>query len=82
MGGRWSEEAAEGNPEAPPSSTALVFLILTDPDRIQQEATAVAGGADLIGVQRNQARDKPLSQAANVFTGPLINLIDIIGTDD
>jgi type I restriction enzyme R subunit len=47
-----------------------------DPDQIEQVATAAAGGAEPTEQQRDQARDKLVGQAANVFTGPLINLID------
>jgi type I restriction enzyme R subunit len=47
-----------------------------DADRIEEEATAAAKGAEPTDAQRNQARDKLVGQAANVFTGPLINLLD------
>ena len=46
-----------------------------DPDRIEDEAKKTAGGAPT-DAQREQARDKLVNHAANVFTGPLINLID------
>ncbi|GBQ28437.1 DEAD/DEAH box helicase family protein [Gluconacetobacter azotocaptans] len=46
-----------------------------DPDRIEEEAVKAAGG-EPTDAQREQARDKLVGQAANVFTGPLINLID------
>jgi type I restriction enzyme R subunit len=49
-----------------------------DPDRVEEEATASAAGAEPTDAQRNQARDKLVGQAANVFTGPLINLLDSI----
>lgn len=47
-----------------------------DPDRIEEEATKAAGGAAPTDAQRGQARDKLVGLAANVFTGPLVNLID------
>lgn len=47
-----------------------------DPDRIEEAASAAAGGAEPTDAQRGQARDKLVGQAANVFTGPLINLLD------
>ena len=47
-----------------------------DPDRIEQEAASVANGAEPTQTHRDQARDKLVGQAANVFTGPLIQLLD------
>jgi type I restriction enzyme R subunit len=47
-----------------------------DPDRIEEEATKVSGGVEPSDEQRSRARDKLAGQAANVFTGSLINLID------
>jgi len=47
-----------------------------DADRIEEVATAAAGGIEPNDAQRAQARDKLVGQAANVFTGPLINLLD------
>lgn len=52
------------------------LLEAIDADRIEQTATATAKGAEPTDVQREQARDKLVGQAANVFTGPLINLLD------
>lgn len=46
-----------------------------DPDRIE-EVAKTGGGGEPSDAQRGQARDKLVGQAANVFTGPLINLID------
>lgn len=54
------------------------LLEAIDPDRIEREATAAAKGAEPTDEQRNSARDRLVGQAANVFTGPLINLIDSI----
>lgn len=47
-----------------------------DADRIEETAKTVTGGAEPTDPQRIQARDKLVGQAANVFTGPLINLLD------
>ena len=52
-----------------------------DPDRIEETATDIAGGSEPTEEQRNQARDKLVGLAANVFTGPLIALIDGIRRD-
>ena len=49
-----------------------------DADHIEQEAATAAGGAEPTEAQRVQVRDKLVGQAANVFTGPLINLLDSI----
>jgi type I restriction enzyme, R subunit len=47
-----------------------------DGDRIEEVAMTASGGAEPTETQRDQARDKLVGQAANVFTGPLINLLD------
>ena len=47
-----------------------------DADRIEEVATATSGGAEPTDVQRDQARDQLVGHAANIFTGPLINLLD------
>jgi type I restriction enzyme R subunit len=52
-----------------------------DADRIEEAATAAAGGAEPTDQQRDQARDKLVGQAANVFNGKLINLLDGIRRD-
>ncbi|MCL4796459.1 MAG: DEAD/DEAH box helicase family protein [Bryobacteraceae bacterium] len=52
-----------------------------DPDRIEEAATAATQGAEPTDAQRDQARDKLVGQAAKVFTGPLINLLDSIRRD-
>jgi type I restriction enzyme R subunit len=49
-----------------------------DADRIEEEATVAAQGAEPTETQRDQARDKLVGKAANVFTGPLIQLLDSI----
>src|SRR5262249_35748721 len=52
-----------------------------DPDRIEEAAAAAAKGAEPSDAQRDQARDKLVGAAANVFTGPLIELLDSIRRD-
>jgi type I restriction enzyme R subunit len=54
------------------------LLEAIDVDRIEEEAAVAAKGAEPTDTQRNQARDKLVGAAANVFTGPLINLLDSI----
>jgi type I restriction enzyme R subunit len=54
------------------------LLNAIDPDLIEQAATEANNGQEPTDQQRTQARDKLVGQAANVFTGPLINLIDSI----
>jgi type I restriction enzyme R subunit len=52
------------------------LLEAIDADRIEEEAAAAAKGAEPTEAQRNQTRDKLVGDAANVFTGTLINLLD------
>lgn len=52
-----------------------------DPDRIDETAAAATGGAEPTDQQRDQARDKLVGLAANIFTGPLIDLIEGIRRD-
>lgn len=47
-----------------------------DPDHIEEEAKTAASGGEPTDAQRAQARDKLVGHAANILTGPLINLID------
>jgi type I restriction enzyme R subunit len=54
------------------------LLDAIDPDHIEEAAKQATKGAEPTDEQRTQARDKLVGQAANVFTGPLINLIDTI----
>jgi type I restriction enzyme R subunit len=54
------------------------LLEAIDSDRIEEEAAATAKGAEPTEAQRIQARDKLVGAAANVFTGPLVNLLDDI----
>ena len=49
-----------------------------DADRIEEVAIKANKGKEPTEEQRRIARDKLVGQAANVFTGPLINLIDSI----
>ncbi|MGC2221247.1 MAG: DEAD/DEAH box helicase family protein [Methylocella sp.] len=58
------------------SDIANDLLEAIDADRIEQAAVAAAQGAEPSDAQRDQARDKLVGQAANVFTGPFINLLD------
>jgi len=52
------------------------LLEAIDADRIEQAAAATTQGAEPTEAQRDQARDRLVGQATNVFTGPLINLLD------
>ncbi|MEX2488719.1 MAG: type I restriction-modification enzyme R subunit C-terminal domain-containing protein, partial [Pseudomonadales bacterium] len=55
-----------------------------DPDTVDRKASELAGlpaDSDPGEDSRNQARDQLVGQAANVFTGPLIELIDTIRRD-
>jgi type I restriction enzyme, R subunit len=52
-----------------------------DADRIEEAAVVAAKGGEPTEAQRDQARDKLVGQAANIFTGPLINLLDGIRRD-
>jgi type I restriction enzyme R subunit len=47
-----------------------------DPDQVEQEASKTIGGGEPSEAALKAARDKLVGQAANVFTGPLITLID------
>jgi len=49
-----------------------------DPDRIEAEAAKLAKGPAPTEAEQTQARDKLVGQAANLFTGPLITLLDNI----
>jgi type I restriction enzyme R subunit len=54
--------------------SALILAI--DPDQIEKTARQAAGGAEPTDGQCAQALNKLVGQAASVFTGPLIELID------
>jgi type I restriction enzyme R subunit len=52
-----------------------------DGDRIEAAARATTGESEPDDAAMNAARDKLVSEAANVFTGPLIELLDTIRRD-
>jgi hypothetical protein len=52
-----------------------------DADCVEEAAKVMAGGAEPDDNHRNLARDKLVGQAATVFNGPLIELIDSIRRD-
>ena len=52
-----------------------------DGDRIEATARAATGQAEPDAAAMDAARDKLASEAANVFTGPLIELLDTIRRD-
>jgi len=52
-----------------------------DPDRIDERARAISGTAEPGYRERDQARDQLVGEAAQVFTGPLIALIEGIRRD-
>ncbi|ADJ28671.1 DEAD/DEAH box helicase family protein [Nitrosococcus watsonii] len=52
-----------------------------DPDRIEEKARQITGVGELGDSAREKARDQLVGQAARVFTGPLIALIDGIRRD-
>lgn len=54
------------------------LLSAIDPDRIEETAKLAFKVEEPTDEQRTHVRDKLVGQAANVFTGPLINLIDSI----
>lgn len=52
-----------------------------DGDRIESKATEIAGGTEPTDAQRKEARSQLVGQAASIFTGDLIKLIDGIRRD-
>ncbi len=72
------KEAADGKSLAEIVG-ALVRAL--DPDRIEEKARELAGGVGPGDIQRDQARDQLVGEAAQVFTGTLIDLIDSIRRD-
>ncbi|MCB2126455.1 MAG: DEAD/DEAH box helicase family protein, partial [Rhodobacteraceae bacterium] len=52
-----------------------------DGDRIEAAARAITGESEPDDAAMNAARDKLVSEAANVLTGPLIELLDTIRRD-
>jgi type I restriction enzyme R subunit len=65
------------------SLTAIVKALVDaiDPDRIEEKAREIAGVGEPGDTERDQARDQLVGAAAQVFTGPLIELIDSIRRD-
>lgn len=60
------------------------LLNAINPDTVEQKALQIAGqpeGSDPGDSARDQARDQLVGQAANVFTGELVELIDSIRRD-
>ena len=72
-------QAAAGG--SPLSDIVHRLVDAIDPDRIEDEAKIASGGAEPTDAQRNQARDNLVGQATEIFTGPLIQLIDSIRRD-
>lgn len=52
-----------------------------DPDRIEEAARANSNGEEPTDQDRDKVRDELVGEAASVFTGPLIDLIDGIRRD-
>jgi type I restriction enzyme R subunit len=69
--------------EAGTSLTAIVrdLFDAIDPDKVEADAKA-AGHPEPNDAAMNAAREKRIKQAANVFTGPLINLMETIRRDN
>jgi type I restriction enzyme R subunit len=72
------KDAAEGVPLA---DIVRSLIDAIDPDRIEGLAAAQVGGGEPSEAVRAQIREKLIGQAANVFNGPLINLLDGIRRD-
>ena len=69
--------------EAGKPLTAIVRSLFDaiDPDKVEADAKA-AGHSEPDDAAMRAAREERIKQAANVFTGPLINLIDAIRLDN
>ncbi|WP_421998083.1 DEAD/DEAH box helicase family protein [Roseovarius confluentis] len=69
--------------EAGTSLTAIVrdLFDAIDPDKVEAEAKA-AGHPEPDDTAMQAAREERIRQAANVFTGPLVNLMDTIRRDN
>ena len=52
-----------------------------DPDRIEAKASEIAAGEEADDETPNKAREQLVGQAAQIFTGDLINLLDSIRRD-
>ncbi|WP_411817361.1 DEAD/DEAH box helicase family protein [Hyphococcus sp. DH-69] len=69
--------------EAGTSLTAIVrdLFDAIDPDKVEADAKA-AGHPEPDDMAMQTAREERIKQAANIFTGPLINLMDTIRRDN
>lgn len=69
--------------EAGTSLTAIVrdLFDAIDPDKVEADAKT-AGHPDPDDIAMQDAREERIKHAANVFTGPLINLLDTIRRDN
>ncbi|MEZ5799566.1 MAG: hypothetical protein R3D29_02590 [Nitratireductor sp.] len=78
-----SEDQQKITTEAGTSLTAIVrdLFDAIDPDKVEADAKA-AGNPEPDDAAMNAARGERIKQAANVFTGPLINLMDTIRRDN
>ena len=78
-----AEDQEKITTEAGKPLTAIVrdLFDAIDPDRIEADAKA-AGHPEPDDAAMQAAREERIKQAANVFTGPLINLMDTIRRDN
>ncbi len=78
-----AEDQAKIRAAAGTSLTAIVrdLFDAIDPDKVEADAKA-AGHPEPDDAAMNAAREERIKQAANVFTGPLINLMDTIRRDN
>ncbi|SEN61533.1 type I restriction enzyme, R subunit [Loktanella fryxellensis] len=78
-----AEDQEKITTEAGTSLTAIIrdLFDAIDPDKVEADAKA-AGHAEPNDNAMQAAREDRIKQAANVFTGPLINLMDTIRRDN
>ena len=78
-----AEDQEKISNEAGTSLTTIVrdLFDAIDPDKVEADAKA-AGHPEPDDVAMNAAREERIKQAANVFTGPLITLMDTIRRDN
>jgi type I restriction enzyme R subunit len=78
-----SEDQEKITSEGGKPLTAIVrdLFDAIDPDKVEVDAKA-AGHSEPDDAAMQAAREKRIQQAANVFTGPLINLMDTIRRDN
>ncbi|GAW37071.1 type-1 restriction enzyme R protein [Roseovarius sp. A-2] len=78
-----TEDQEKISTEAGTSLTAIVrdLFDAIDPDKVEADAKA-AGHPEPDDAAMQTAREERIGQAANVFTGPLINLMDTIRRDN